>query len=125
MTGKTVLIVEDNEINLMLIRDIVRRLGHDTIEARDAETAVALARAKKPDLILMDVRLPGMDGLEATGLLKTSPETADIPVLAVSASAFERDKRLALAAGCDAFITKPLDFDEFVKTMEIFLGKPG
>jgi len=123
MSEKTILIVEDNEINMTLLKDIVQRLGYNTIEARDAESAIKLAYEKVPDLILMDIRLPGMDGLEATKILKSTPETSRIPVIAVSASAFERDIRKALAAGCKAYITKPLNYDEFVKTVQEFLEK--
>jgi CheY-like chemotaxis protein len=123
MAAKNILIVEDNEINLTLMTDIVRRIGHNTIEARDAESALIIACEILPDLILMDIRLPGMDGLEATKILKSTPETKHIPVLAVSASAFERDRRQALAAGCDTYITKPLSYDEFVKTVQDFLNK--
>ncbi|MFA6450898.1 MAG: response regulator [bacterium] len=123
MSDKTILIVEDNEINLILVRDIIRRLGHSAIEAADAETGVKLAVELKPDLILMDIRLPGMDGLEAVKILKATPETAGIPSIAISASAFERDKRAALAAGCEAYITKPLIYDEFISAIENCLIK--
>jgi len=123
MDRKTILIIDDNETSLTLMRDIVNRIGFSAIEAGDAETGVRLAREKSPDLILMDIRLPGMDGIDATKLLKAAPETARIPVLAVSASAFERDRRRALAAGCAAYITKPFNFDEFVKTIVGYLGE--
>jgi two-component system, cell cycle response regulator DivK len=123
MSDKTVLIVEDNEINLMLVRDIIRRLGHNTVEATDAETGVKLAAELCPDLILMDIRLPGMDGLKAVEILKADPETAGIPAIAISASAFERDRRAALAAGCETYITKPLIYDEFISAIENCLIK--
>ncbi len=124
MNNKTILIVEDNETNRLLVGDIMRRRGYAVIEARDAETALTMAREKSPDLVFMDIRLPGMDGLEAARLLKKDDATAHIPVVALTALAFERDRRAALDAGCDGFITKPANFDELLRTAETFAGKP-
>ncbi len=119
--NKTVLIVDDNEMNLTLAKDIVRSRGFDTLETGDAESAIEIAREKKPDLILMDVRLPGMDGLEATRLLKADEETGGLPVVAITASVFQRDREKAFDAGCDGFLNKPFRFDDFIAEIEKFL----
>jgi CheY-like chemotaxis protein len=112
MTVGKILIVEDNAINMKLATLLVRAAGHIAIEAIDAESGLLLAHSELPDLILMDVQLPGMDGFEATTMLKNDPITASIPVIALTAMATTRDEDRARNAGCDAFITKPLQVQE-------------
>lgn len=114
MTGRQViLIVEDNARNLKLARDILIHVGYRTLEAENAEDGLALARAQRPDLVLMDVQLPGMDGVEALGRLRTDPLTADIPVVALTAFAMKDDRDRLLAVGFDAYLEKPLNVREF------------
>jgi CheY-like chemotaxis protein len=114
VTGRQViLIIEDNARNLKLARDILNHVGYRTLEAENAEDGLALARAQRPDLVLMDVRLPGMDGVEALGRLRTDPLTADIPVVALTAFAMKDDRDRLLAVGFDAYLEKPLSVREF------------
>src|SRR5471030_2773708 len=103
-----VLIVEDNPANMRLACLLLENVGHTLLCAVDAEAGLTLARAEKPDLILMDIQLPGMDGLAATALLKKDPATAAIPVIALTAMAQMEDREKANAAGCDGYIAKPL-----------------
>ncbi|TFD12204.1 response regulator [Cryobacterium sp. TMT1-2-2] len=107
-----ILIVEDNPINMKLATLLVRRAGHVTFEAVDAESGLLLAHREIPDLILMDIQLPGMDGFAATAELKKNPVTAEIPVIALTAMAMSRDQERAREVGCDAYITKPLQYQE-------------
>ncbi|WP_161498983.1 response regulator [Cryobacterium aureum] len=107
-----ILIIEDNPINMKLTTLLVRKAGHSTLAAVDAESGLLLARVEVPDLILMDIQLPGMDGLAATAELKKNPITAHIPVIALTAMAMSRDQDRAREAGSDAYITKPLHFHE-------------
>ncbi|SEN13949.1 response regulator [Cryobacterium sp. TMT1-3] len=107
-----ILIIEDNAINMRLAKLLVRGAGHTSMEAVDAESGLLLARSELPDVILMDVQLPGMDGFAATALLKHDPVTAFIPVIALTAMATARDEARARDAGCDAYITKPLKVQE-------------
>jgi CheY-like chemotaxis protein len=111
--GETILIVEDNPMNMELATDLLEIAGYTVLQAGTAEEGVRLAKAETPDLILMDVRLPGMDGLTATGLLKQDPTTAHIPVFALTAQAMKGDQEKALEAGCNGYITKPIDTREF------------
>ena len=111
--GQVILIVEDNARNLKLARDILNHVGYRTLEAENAEDGLALARAQRPDLVLMDVQLPGMDGVEALGRLRTDPLTADIPVVALTAFAMRDDRDRLLAVGFDAYLEKPLNVREF------------
>jgi two-component system cell cycle response regulator DivK len=108
----TILIVEDNPANMKLTTLLVRNLGHTVLSAVDAETGLTMARAALPDLILMDVQLPGMDGLAATAVLKSDRVTAAIPVIALTAMAMKDDKEKTRLAGCDAYIAKPLRYQE-------------
>jgi two-component system cell cycle response regulator DivK len=108
MTG-LVLIVEDNERNLKLVRDVLGFAGFSVLEARDAEAGIELARAQKPDVVLMDINLPGMTGFEALTALRADASTASIPVLAVTAYAMKDDRARILAAGFDGYLEKPLD----------------
>jgi len=113
----TVLIVEDNPANMKLAVFLVQSAGHTVLSATDAETGLALARARKPDLILMDIQLPGMDGLEATALLKADAGTRDIPVIALTALAMKGDEERIRAAGCDGYIAKPMAYEPFLATI--------
>jgi two-component system, cell cycle response regulator DivK len=109
MTATRVLVVEDNDRNLKLVRDVLVHAGFVVVEARSGEQGVTLAREAPPDLVLMDLGLPGMDGTEALRLLRGSPDTAGIPVVAVTAYAMPTDEERSRAAGFDGYLTKPLD----------------
>ena len=125
METKTILVVEDNEMNMKLMRAVLRLGNYRMLEAADAETGLELLRSERPDLILMDIQLPGMDGLAATALLKQDPATATIPVIALTALAMKDDKEKTLAAGCDAYIAKPLRYQELYAAIDTLLkGKP-
>jgi CheY-like chemotaxis protein len=104
-----ILIVDDNATNLKLVSYLMSRNGHDVDTACDADTALAMLSERRPDLILMDIQLPGIDGLELTRRIKANPETAKIIVVAVTAYAMKGDQGKAMAAGCDSYITKPID----------------
>ncbi len=121
MAGEKILIVEDNLMNMELATDLLDASGYVVIQAGMAEKGIELARAESPDLILMDISLPGMDGLEATGVLKQDPTTKGIPVIAMTAHAMKGDEEKVLAAGCDGYITKPIDTREFSKTVARFI----
>lgn len=107
-----ILIIEDNAANMKLANMLLRNVGHTVVGAVDAETGLTLAQSELPDLILMDVQLPGMDGLTATALLKRDPATATIPVIALTAMAMQSDREKSKLAGCDAYIAKPLRYQE-------------
>jgi CheY-like chemotaxis protein len=109
MTGTRILVVEDNERTLKLVRDVLLHAGFVVVEARSGEQGVELARESPPDLVLMDLGLPGMDGTEALHLLRDSPGTATVPVVAVTAYAMPEDRERTRAAGFDGYLTKPLD----------------
>jgi len=116
-----VLVVEDNEANMELATDLLEVAGFEVLQAPTAEIAIKLARSQIPDLIVMDVGLPGMDGLEATTILKADETTQAIPVLATTSHAMKGDQEKALAAGCDGYITKPIDTRTFADTVKRFL----
>ena len=118
-----VLVVEDNPANMTLSTFLLESAGHSVLKATDAETGVALARAEHPDLILMDIQLPGMDGLCATALLKGDAATKNIPVVALTALAMKGDEERIRAAGCDGYIAKPLSYKDFLATISSQLGK--
>ena len=117
----TVLIVEDNPANMTLAIFLLQSVGHTVISATDAEVGLALARAEQPDLILMDIQLPGMDGLEATTQLKGDDATRGIPVIALTALAMKGDEERIRAAGCDGYIGKPMRYKEFLATIAMHL----
>jgi len=118
----TILLVEDNELNRdMLSRRLVRR-GFEVLLAVDGEQALQAAGRSQPALILMDMSLPGMDGWEATRRLKSNPSTASIPVIALTAHAMASDRDSALAAGCDDFDTKPIEFDRLLAKIAALIG---
>ena len=112
-----VLVIEDNAANLKLATFLLESAGHTVISAPDAELGLALARDEQPNLILMDIQLPGMDGLEATALLKRDARTRDIPVIALTALAMKGDEERIRAAGCDGYIAKPLAYKNFLATI--------
>lgn len=116
-----VLIVEDNEANMRLARLLLVNAGHTTVWAPDAETGLAQAREQQPALILMDIQLPGMDGLAATALLKQDPLTAHIPVIALTAMAMKEDREKTRLAGCDAYVIKPLRYKELYQVIDTLL----
>jgi two-component system cell cycle response regulator DivK len=118
-----VLIIEDNAANMTLATFLLQSAGHSVLSATDAETGLTLARAEQPDLVLMDIQLPGMDGLEATGLLKSDAVTRDIPVVALTALAMKGDEERIRAAGCDGYIAKPLAYKAFLATIATHLVK--
>jgi CheY-like chemotaxis protein len=120
--AKVILIVEDEPKNLRLVSDLLQRFGYATIEATDGEQGVELAKARKPDLILMDIMMQVMDGLEATRILKADVTTRNIPVLALTSYAMAGDKERILQAGCDGYLTKPIDIKEFLKTVGEYLS---
>ena len=118
-----ILIVEDNPANMRLVCLLLAKAGHTPLCATNAQTGLTLARTDQPDLILMDTRLPGMDGLAATALLKKDPATAAIPVIALTAMATDEDREKARLAGCDAYIAKPLRHPDFYSAIDAVLAK--
>ncbi len=122
-----ILVVEDNERNLKLLRDVLEYAGYDVRVARTAEDGINLAVSEPPDLILMDLQLPGIDGMEALRRLRVSPRTADIPVVAVTAQAMKHDRERALDAGFNGYVEKPISVRAFPDQVRRFLsgGKEG
>jgi two-component system cell cycle response regulator DivK len=118
-----VLIVEDNPTNMKLTCLLLVTAKHTVLTASDAETGLTIARSDLPDLILMDIQLPGMNGLAATVLLKQDPVTAGIPIIALTALAMKEDQEKSKAAGCDAYISKPLRYQELYSTIDTILAK--
>ena len=119
---KVILIVEDDPKSLTLTRDLLQISGYTTIEATNGEQGVELAKAKKPDLILMDIMMPKMDGLEATRILKADITTKNIPIVALTSYAMKGDKERMLEAGCDGYIAKPVDIQKLLKTVGEYLS---
>ena len=117
MASKKVLVIEDNELNMKLIRALLQRGNYQAFEAQDAETGIQMATDHKPDLILMDIQLPGMDGLSATRIIKADPDLQHTVVVALTGYAMPQDHDQALAAGCAGFITKPIDTRSFLDTI--------
>lgn len=113
----TVLIVEDNASNMTLASFLLTSAGHTVLSATDAEAGLTIAREHRPDLILMDIQLPGMDGLQATGILKKDDATRAIPVIALTALAMKGDEERIRAAGCNGYIAKPMRYKEFLATV--------
>ena len=118
-----VLIIEDNPTNMTLAVFLLQSVGHTVLSAMDAEGGLMLAREEQPDLILMDIQLPGMDGLEATTLLKRDETTRAIPVIALTALAMKGDEQRIRAAGCDGYIAKPMRYQEFLVTIAAQLAR--
>lgn len=117
-----ILIVEDNDLNRDMLTRRLKRLGYHVIEARNGREALEMVCSDVPDLIFMDMSLPEIDGCEATRRLKEDPETAMIPIIALTAHAFEQDRQKAMDAGCNDFTTKPIVWDELLEKMKAFLG---
>jgi two-component system cell cycle response regulator DivK len=117
-----ILVVEDNERNLKLLRDVLEYAGYDVRVARTAEDGITSAVSEPPDLVLMDLQLPGIDGLEALRQLRESPRTADIPVVAVTAQAMKHDRERALEAGFNGYIEKPISVRAFPDQVRSFLS---
>ena len=120
--AKTILIVEDDTRNMTLFRDLLQVSGYSTIEASDGKQGIELAKAKKPDLILMDIQMPGMNGLDATRILKADATTSNILVIALTAYAMKGDKEMILEAGCDGYLAKPINTDDFLKEVAKYLS---
>ena len=122
MAGELILIVEDNEKNRKLERDILQFHGYRTIESETAEEGIRLAQATPPALVLMDIQLPGMNGIEALKQLRADPRTRAIPVIAVTASVMDRDRQKIMAAGFDGYQAKPIDVTQFVAAVRTAVG---
>jgi two-component system cell cycle response regulator DivK len=118
-----ILLVEDNEMNRDMLSRRLSRKGYQVLLATSGEQGLHLARSESPDIILMDVGLPGMDGWEATRQLKHSPGTQNIPVIALTAHALNSDRELAAAAGCDEYETKPIDFQKLLSKIDLLTGQ--
>ena len=121
--GRVILIVEDDPKNLKLIRDLLQIRGYTTLEATDGIQGVDMAKAKMPDLIFMDMQMPVMDGFEAINILKADPVTKSIPIIALTAFAMQGDREKCMEAGCNDYITKPLDTRAFVTKVKEYLEK--
>jgi len=122
MSGKNILLVEDNEVNRRLAGFLLRSQGYQVHEATSAAAAFEMLDKEPIDLIVMDIQLPGIDGLEATRKLKEQSATADIPVIAVTSYAMKGDREKALAAGCAGYVTKPIDKSTFIQEVAAHLG---
>lgn len=118
----TILVIEDNPANMKLAVLLLEQSGHDVLQASDAASGLALARQRLPALVLMDIQLPGMDGLSATRELKADPHTAGIKVIALTAFAMRGDKERILDSGCDAYLAKPIRYQEFLELVRAMLG---
>ena len=120
-----ILLVEDNEMNRDMLSRRLQRKGHEVIIATDGEAGITMAQAGQPDIVLMDMSLPLLDGWEATRRLKGMPETAAIPVIALTSHAMAGDREKAIGAGCDDYDTKPIDFERLLLKIEALLKKQG
>ena len=121
-TPKTILVVEDNELNMKLFHDLLEAHGYSILQTRDGMEALKLARQHKPDLILMDIQLPEVSGLEVTKWIKEDDDLKGIPIIAVTAFAMKGDEEKIREGGCEAYIAKPISVTSFLKTVEQFLG---
>ncbi len=120
---KTVLVVEDEPLNIKLLKDVLRYAGHAVIEAVNGQEGVDLAIANKPDIILMDIQLPIMDGMEATRILKANPDTRNIPIIALTGYAMTGDENRMREAGCDGYLSKPFKVAELLRMMNSMSGQ--
>ena len=120
--AKTVLVVEDNELNMKLFHDLLEANGYNTIQTRSGLEAIDLARAQRPDLILMDIQLPEVSGLEVTKWIKEDDDLRSIPVIAVTAFAMKGDEERIRQGGCEAYLSKPISVGKFIETIRHFLG---
>lgn len=121
MAGEKILIIEDNPMNMDLAVDLLELAGFNVVQAETAEKGIALAKAELPDIILMDISLPGMDGLTAAKILKADDLTKEIPVIATTAHAMKGDEEKAMAAGCNGYLTKPINTKTFSGTVGGFI----
>lgn len=122
MAGELILIIEDNDMNLKLVRDVLQFNDYETAEAMTAEDGLVLARSQHPALILLDIQLPGMDGFAALRQLRADPITKSTPVMAVTASAMEQDRQKILEAGFDGYMTKPINVKKFTEEIRTVLA---
>jgi two-component system, cell cycle response regulator DivK len=122
VTDKTIMIVEDNDLNRKLFHDLLASQGYGVVETADGTKAYDLAKQTKPSLIVMDIQLPEISGLEITKLIKADPELAHIPVIAVTAFAMKGDEEKILSGGCQAYIAKPITISHFLSTIKEYLG---
>jgi two-component system, cell cycle response regulator DivK len=118
-----ILCVEDNPQNMRLVRKILKHEGYDVLEAEDGASGLAVAEAEEPDLILMDINLPDIDGLEVTKLIKAQAHLAHIPIVALTANAMYGDEERCLAAGCDGYIAKPVSKEKLLSSIETYLSR--
>ena len=125
MAGAQILVVEDNEKNMRLFRDVLQAAGYRTLEATSGERAIDLAREHRPDLVLMDIHLPDIDGLEALGRLRADERIDSMPVIALTAQAMEGDRERFLAAGFDGYLSKPVNIADLVGTVQHHCDGPG
>jgi two-component system cell cycle response regulator DivK len=121
--SKTILIVEDNELNMKLFRDLLEAHGYATVETRDGREALDLVRKHKPNLVIMDIQLPEISGLEITKQIKADPALKGIPIVAVTAFAMKGDEDWVIQGGCDGYIAKPISVVSFIQTVKKFLGE--
>ncbi len=121
--GKTVLIVEDNELNMKLFHDLLEAQGYRTLQTRDGKAALTMAQQHRPDLIIMDIQLPEVSGLEVTQWLKDDDELCRIPIIAVTAFAMRGDEERILQGGCEAYLSKPISVITFLDTVREYLGE--
>lgn len=121
VSGKKIMVVEDNRLNMLLASDYLKLNGFEVIEASDGEQALLMVSSERPDLILMDIQMPGIDGLEVTRRLKEDPSTRTISIIAMTALAMQGDEKMCLNAGCDDYIRKPVNLDEMIAKVEKLL----
>lgn len=121
MGNNTILVIEDNELNMKLVRGLLSLGNYPMLEATDAEAGIQMAHKHHPNLILMDIQLPGMDGLEATKIISTDVDLKDIPIIALTSYAMQGDEEKAKLAGCSDYITKPIDTRNFLEIIGKFL----
>src|SRR5690606_17393862 len=120
--AKTILIVEDNDLNMKLFHDLLEAHGYNTLQTKDGMEALKIAREKRPDLILMDIQLPEVSGLEVTKWIKEDDELRSIPVVAVTAFAMKGDEEKIRQGGCEAYMSKPISVGKFIETVKAYLG---
>ena len=120
--AKTILIVEDNELNMKLFHDLLEAQGYDTLQTKDGREALKLAREHRPDLVLMDIQLPEVSGLEVTKWIKEDDDLRTIPVIAVTAFAMKGDEERIRQGGCEAYLSKPISVAKFIETVKAYLG---
>ncbi len=123
MKSQTVLIIEDNELNMKLVRSMLQLAHYEIVEAQNAEGGIELAREHLPNLILMDIQLPGIDGLDATRIIKKDPKLAHIPIVALTSYAMQGDEEKAISAGCTGYIAKPIDTRNFLDILSQYLAQ--